>query len=403
MSFNFENQINEDVRISNLKLGQKNIQTPYWILNHTQRKTLIRGLNLISNSIPKIKMNEIVIDFKNQEDIDKILANQRKSDELKSKIIRNSRRESENIFQYRFKDNMKFSQNKLSKLLKIQAETEHLAVLTIPDPIIGKSGLIWEGIMTPIISEASAYIETGNVMTYMPMISLNQPIKVVKRKVQWLLMKKIEAIGFRATGSFHKRLETAMNIIKRRNSNVWVHLFDLAKKYSQISQLHLVPLVGVDTISLKKGYSRKSFSQPSTDTGDFPTPEGISLEIDEVNIDQPQTPSQPQDLFEGRALGFFTGNEQIKNYGHQLNCRCPICQRAHFSAEELIKLLSQQDRRALLHVHENIAFPNELNQIKIATNNNEIESYYKSKSLINLNRERISQRYPFFQEKEKLW
>lgn len=399
MSFEFEiNEIEGKIRVGQLRLGYKELTTPYWSIIQTERKRLIRGLNLIDYSIPSINMLEIIFDYKEQDEIRKLLSDNQLIEDLKNKIQRESRRDSENIFQFRSSSNIKLKSSDLNKLIKIQADSECLSVITIPDPIVGESGIIWESIMDSALKNAKNYVDTENAYIFMPIVSLNQPKKVVKRKIYWLIRKKVRAIGLRAVGTFIPRLQLATDIINKSKNDLWVHLFDLNKKYLQISQMHLAPLAGIDTISIKKGYARRRFPQKTIDTGDFPEPEGIPLDADIEAEDISESPGQPKDLFEGRALGFLSESEQISNFGHELNCSCPICRRAHYSADELIALLSQQDRKSLLQVHEYFAFPNELNSIQRAVHNNNIEDYFDSKTLINLNKKKIFQRYPLKQK-----
>jgi len=401
MSFEFEiNEIEGKTRVGQLHLGHKEITTPHWSIIQTERKRLIRGLNLIDYSIPSIDMLEIIFDYKSSDEIRDLLSNNHLKNDLKNKIQRESRKDSENIFQLRTSSDIKFKSSELNELIKIQAESECLSVITIPDPIVGESGIIWESFMDSALSNSQNYIDTGNCYISMPVISLNQPKKVVKRKIYWLIRKKVRAIGLRAVGAFAPRLQLATDIINKSRNNIWVHLFDINKKYLQISQIHLTPLAGIDSISIKKGYARRRFPQRTTDTGVFPEPEGIPIDAD-IEVEDLSEPSTlPKDIFEGRALGFLSETEQISNFGHELNCRCPICREAHYSADELIALLSQQDRKSLLQVHEFFAFPNELNIIQRAIHNNNIEEYYNSKTLINLNRNKIFHRYPIKKDSE---
>lgn len=393
MTFSFNNQINEEIRVSKLRIERSEVQTPFWILNNVERKKLIKGLNLINNEIPTLPFNEIVKDIGTQDEMYSYLGNPKLYSKFQDNIASECRRNTNNMLQIRRKDNIPLSSTHLNQILELQASIDPLSVLIIPDPIIGKSGLMWEMIMAPILGSAKSFVDTSNFKTFMPMISLNQPIKVIKRKVHWLISKQTPSIGLRAHGSFNKRLIAALEIIKQRKPDTWVHLFDLSKKYYQISNLHLSPLYGVDTISLKKGYSR-GFSQSRVeDTGDFPTPEGISLTVEASEEIPTYT---PKDLFESRALGFFSEDEQNDYFGHRLNCRCPICSRAHFSLEELTQLLSQTERKALLQVHENTAFPMELNKLVKATIDNQTEEYYKEKTLINQNLEKLSRIFSIF-------
>lgn len=394
MTFDFEIDASEGkMRSGSLRLGYTRIKTPYWAIIHTERKRLIRGINLIHQRPPSFKIHELVFDYRNQNDIQNVLSNNNLINRIINRIRLETREDSENILQFRTSNEIRFSSTQLRRIIQLQANSDRLSVLTIPDPIIGESGIVWEAIMDSALNFARDLVDTGNSETVMPTVSLNQPIKKIERKIYWLLNRKINALALRAVGSFSKRLQRVTEILNQGSINIWIHLFDLSKKYLQLSQAHLVPLSGIDTVSLKKGYPRGRIPQPTVDTGDFPTPEGVPLEVDEEIFELP-IEEQPHDLFEGRALGFLNSQEQISSFGHELFCRCPLCRKANYSVTGLIELLSQQDRKALLQVHECYAFPEELKAIQQAIINNEIRNYYESKTLINLNSEKIFNRFP---------
>ncbi len=395
-SFNLESTLGIS-REGHLRIGTANVSTPHWVMLNTERQSLARGINLLNNTQPNIEFNEIVIDYQNQADINAVLNNPHLTQNLESKIRNKSRNNTENIFQLRVPSDVQFSRDQLTNLIQLQVQVGRLSVITIPDPAIGHAGLFWENqIMPRALELAQEFVNTGRVNTYIPSVSLNQRQEVVERKITWLLNHHVPSIGLKAEGArAHNRLNVATEIINKSRYPVWVHLFDVPKKLlRQVSQIHLAPLAGVDTISIRKGKSRGRPPQAPLTTPDFPTPEGIPLDAG-VGGPTPPAPSPiRRDLFEGRALGFLSGNEQIHNFGNELMCRCPVCREAHFSVEELLELLSQPDRANLLKVHEYNAFPRELNDIQVAIHNNNLENYYNSKSLINLHRTRIREKYP---------
>jgi hypothetical protein len=383
----------DEVRVTRFRLGRKQFNTPYCGIIHTDMKKLIRGAGLINQRPPNVNLHEIVIDYGNQQSINTLFQNPQKINDLKRRIIRDTRSDIENLLQFRIKKGVVLSGHQLTELIRIQAETERLSVISIPEPIVGIFDNSWKNSMQPPLDKAIEACDIGLANIYIPIISLDQPISIVNGKIHWLIQKHVPAIGFRAVGTFARRLQRAIDILNQNEESIWVHLFDLQKKYLDISQVHLVPLLGVDTISVKKAFSRGGPPQTPIDITDFLTPEDIPLDAEEQSIETLRAPAIPRDLFEERALGFLSESQRIESFGHELTCSCPICHRAR-SIEVLQEMFSQLDRKALLQVHECVGFNNELNLIQQAIHNNDLNEYYEAKTLINEKREQISDRYP---------
>jgi len=388
----------EDSRSSILRLGERRFRTPYYCLIHTDMKRLIHGSNLIHQQIPRINLHEIVKDFSDQEKLDRLLSNIQLRDHLKRIIIKDTKSRTQNIFQLRFPNNIRLSGHQLKALVEIQAETEKLSVITLPDPVIRDASQLWENAMETGLREANKICETGLSYVVMPIVSLDQPITYVESKINWLINQDVQAIGLRATGQFSPRFRKATEILANSEQDIWTHLFDLKKTYLDVSQVHLVPLIGIDTISTKKIYSASMYhilrgSTSSIDNGDFATPVGIPLPEAQQQIRlRPRRP--PRDLFEGRALGFLSEQERLETFGHELNCPCGICRRAR-SMTSLVEMLSQMQRKSLLQIHETVSFSMELNQIQTAIHNNDLSDYYISKTLINEKIDQLSNKYHF--------
>lgn len=220
-----------------------------------------------------------------------------------------------------------------------------------------------------------------------------------------MLTHNIQSICLRATGQFSPRLRKAAEILKQNEEPIWTHLYDLKKKYLEVSQIHLAPLANIDTITAKKDYSASMLHisknvEADDKSSDFPTPIGVPLGV------KTKGPKKKviRDLFEGKALGYLTEKERIKSYGHNLTCNCVICQRTK-SIEELEKFLSGLDRKALLQIHETVSFSDELGQISKAIHDNELVNYYKNKKLVLENQKELMKKFPYIERTryKKLW
>ena len=393
MSFSFDNKINEDIRVSSLKIDGKEVQTPFWVLNNVERKKLVKGVGLFGAGVPQLPFNEVVRDVTQQDLLD-YLSDPESLMEFKKKIRRDCVGNTNNMIQLRITGKVNLSEQHLKQIISLQSDIDSVSILTIPDPITDATVYSerWESSMKSVMDTAQSLVDTADSGTFIPMISLDQRKKIVEKKVKWLVDRECLSIGFRAHGDFKRRLKSALEIIKLESPSTWVHLFDLGKKTSQISYLHLSPLFGVDTISLKKGYAHVP-SRPSgkVENADLPEPKepGLKRWVQ-------KKPELPKDVFENRALGFLSESERDESFGSELDCKCIVCTRANGSLYELTKLLSQVDRKAILQVHENTAFPIELNELTKATFDNQIRDYYMEKSLVAMNKERLAKDFSIF-------
>lgn len=385
-SFNIKEKSDQS-RTGILKLGLKDFKTPFYGLIHTDTKRLIHGSNLIKTDLPPINFNEIVIDHKG--DIKKT------SQIFSSRINNNYKSGVPNICQFRSSKNTYISKDELQEIVRIQSDSEKLSVITLPDPQINNFDNSWEKSMDYALKLATESYETGLTFATMPTISLDQRIELIEKKIQWLIKKDVKAVGLRATGQFSPRLLKATSIIKEKKESIWIHLFDIKKKYLELSQVHLVPLLTVDTITTKKGYPRTGYQRTlkyvqDEHSSDFPIPLGIPLEPDEPILKKKE---EYRDVFEGKALGFLTKNERIQELGHELTCNCPICSKTR-SIEELEGLLSRMDRKSLIQIHETVSYNDEFDKIKKAIHDNDLLKYYNKKILFKKNKNQISKKFP---------
>ncbi len=388
----------DNSRSCELRIGFRRFNTPSYGLIHTDMKTLIRGSNLIGNPVPPVNFHEIVIDLIDN-DITKY------KDTYKKRIEKNYRSDLINLCQFRFSSDITLSPSQLEELIKIQIDSEKLSVITIPDAILRDAGKPWLDGLNPSLEIAEEACETGISYASMPTVSLEQPIEYVEKKIDWLLTRNIQSICLRATGQFSPRLRKAAEILKKIEEPIWTHLYDLKKKYLEVSQIHLAPLANIDTITPKKYYSATMFHitksvEVDKKSSDFPTPIGVPLTV------KTREPKKKviRDLFEGKALGYLTEKERIKSYGHNLTCNCAICQKTK-SIDELEKFLSRLDRKALLQIHETVSFSDELSQISKAIHNNDLVNYYKNKKLVIENRKELMKKFPYLERTryKKLW
>ena len=278
-------------------------------------------------------------------------------------------------------------------LIRIQVNSEKLSVITIPDPILRDTGRLWSEGLNKAFDLASDACEMGISYGVMPTVSLDQPIAYVEKKINWLLGKNIQSISLRATGQFSPRLRKATEILNRIEEPIWIHLYDIKKKYLEVSQVHLAPLTSIDTITPKKFHAATIYhimksAKIDKKSSDFATPVGVPLEAKM----KPKKKIK-RDLFEGRALGYLSEKERIKSFGHELLCNCALCQKTK-SIDELEKFLSKLERKALLQIHETVSFSDELDQIRKAIHDNELVNYYKNKKLVIENRKELSKKFP---------
>jgi len=388
----------DDSRSCKLKIGLRRFNTPSYGLIHTDMKKLIRGSNLIGNLTPSVNFHEIVIDLIDN-DINKYKNKYNKS------IKRNYKSGLINICQFRLSSKISLSPSQLEELVKIQINSDKLSVITIPDSIIREAGKPWSDAMETSLELAGEAYETGISYVVMPTVSLEQPIEYVEKKIKWLLTKDIQSICLRATGQFSPRLRKTAEILKQHEEPIWTHLYDLKKKYLEVSQVHLAPLANIDTITAKKNHPATMFYIAKNVKGDekssdFPTPVGVPLEVKSKGSEKKVV----RDVFEGKALGYLTDKERIKSFGHELTCNCALCEKTK-SIDELEKFLSGLDRKALLQIHETVSFSAELGKISKAIHDNELVNYYKNKKLINENRKELTKKFPYLERTryKSLW
>lgn len=392
MSFNFENKSAiRTLRHSKLKIGNQTIETPHHIENHLEQNRLAKGFKLIEETKPKLLFNEIINDNLSERNlIDGIISDDDKTINICENIHKYIQKNQENFVHFRLSQKTELSRYELSKLVQMQVDIGLLSIITIPDPT-NSFNTNWEEGMKIAIREAKVGMETGRAKTIMPTISLEQPIELVEKKVNWLLNNNMPIICFRAHGKFPAKLHSATNLIVTQNENIWIHLFDLSKQFLYVSQLHLVPLVGVDTVSLRKprGFGSKASSK---ETGKFPTPEGVPLEVT-PSEKEVKTRAKDKYLFERDALGYMSESERTKQYGHELSCDCPICNRTK-DIDSFRELISRYDRKALLQIHEHVSFEQEMSLLKDSIRENEIYNYFGQKLFIRQKRKDLSKRYP---------
>lgn len=395
MSFNIDIKASIDnLRVSKIKLGRTEIQTPYCGFTHTELEKFKDGADFLKSQIPRKQIHEVIIDFGSDETFNNRLNNEKKKIHILRRMKYLSKDDQENICHFRLSPGIRISALQLCNIVAMQTHSKGFSVITLPDPIREMSNN-WIGSMDIALSEANDAIETGYGFTIMPTISLEQPNKIVEAKIEWLLEHGISAIGLRAHGTyFPQRLYKAINLLNQNEEPIWIHLYDLNKKFLNVSQVHLAPLAGVDTICTKKRYSYVEKPRKD-DKGDFPTPEKVRIELTEKEMERKKRVSQ-QDLFESKALGFFSEEERPMKLGHELYCNCPLCQKTR-GWDDFVNFLEQYDRKSLLQVHEYHGFSSELQMIQKSITENDLSSYYYTKSLIIEQRDKILERYPTFE------
>jgi len=397
MSFNFEvkNTI-ASLRQSTLKLGNVEIETPNYIMTHIETRRLTTGYNLVGSREPNPKLNELISDhIPDRLTAQRIFENSDEIEKLCNKLDNLTKSDRMNFVQFRLKTGNEISKYELCQIVRLQSDMNKFSIITIPDPTCSYNNS-WIDSMEAALYEAKVSQEVGTSELFMPTVSLAQPLLDVEKKISWLIDKQVPSIGLRAHGPhFPETLHKSTNLITQSDNPIWIHLFDLSKKYKNVSQLHLAPLTSVDTISLKKKHGYSSSKKNIMD-GLLPTPENISLEPTAREIEEQKVRKIKRSqrfLFEQLALGYISINERTKWIGHELSCTCPICKKTK-DIDTFRIYLSTHDRSALLQVHEYTGFNQEMLAIRKNIRDNDISEYFRQKILVKRHRRKLSKRYP---------
>lgn len=378
-----------------LNINGITIETPRMGLNHTERGYLRRGEGVLRSGIKQnIGIHEIVSDQK----IDK---NTRFDNNALNALINSlrdkSRRDIPTIIQFRISNKI-INQNALRFLINAQIGANCSDIVTIPDPTLRSFNQVWINYIENAIRYVTDHFETGRFVNFMPVLSLNQGKRVLLQKVNWLLSRNIDAIGFRMTGSGKKYINSLVEVINAKENDIWIHLSDVKKSWYGISESHIDTLYGIDTIIKRKAYKYGAFfmarQQSSVASrGLMPTPVGIP--IPSTQIQQPIIPPiiKNKNIFESSYLGFINPRDIRNNFGINLSCNCPACRNAR-NINELVRQLTASYGRGILEVHNSFNANREFVNIRNSIDNDEVQIYFNQKRFIQDNLNSIQERFP---------
>ena len=400
MNFKFREKEGElgEPRTAELELETVTLETPVNIHTHSEVKNHQKGYNILPARRKDIKIQECILDLGSQDQVDREFGS-KYSYQLKERIKALSKPRMRNILHVRFNPKkVQLSPTQVLNLVKSQKADSQLSMITIPDPIRDFNE-DWKKSLTKSIEYAKHSIETGHKAAFMPSVYLEQPKNIIKAKVEWLVEQDIHALAFRGTGKdIHLKVTMAENIIRESEKSIWLHMFDVSKKiFLEISHSHLLPLLGIDTISTRKSFSFSSETKAKDDGsgGDFATPTGIPFKTQQTTKTTNQRLNR--DIFEGEVLGFMNTDEIKHTFGDVLGCTCDLCKQMG-SITNLDESLSSPNRSALVQVHETHSFLGEFRNIQQSIKDNEVTEYYKEKSMIDNNIIMLKEYYPVLKE-----
>jgi hypothetical protein len=395
MSFDFDiEHDNNGARMGKIKISNNIIKTPKMGLNHIERQYLRKGEGVIRTSKTQdFNLYEIVSDLQVDKNTrtDKIAFQK-----LIESIKRKSRKNVPTITQFRL-NTKSFSQRILRFLINAQIEADCSEIITIPDPILRTFDQTWRNYLDDAVIQTRNHFGTGKLVNLMPILPLRQGKRVLLQKVNYLLSKNIETIGFRMVGSGKKYLNEIIENINSQENDIWIHLTDVSKSWNGISEPHINTLYGADTFIKRKAHRNTaiflSLRQTSVASrGLMPTPVGITIPTIRT-----QTTIHPivenKNIFESKYLGYINPNDIIADFGPRLICHCPVCRNA-ISVDKLKRQLIASYGRGILEVHNYFNANQEFEKIRTSIDNDNVQNYFIQKRFIQNNLNIIQVRFP---------
>jgi len=142
-----------------------------------------------------------------------------------------------------------------------------------------------------------------------------------------LLKREIKALGFDMKGGFYYQALRSIEAVKKKNSELWVHTFQVppkirfARSLLRCSEGMMLPFFGVDS------FNRWVVPPPP-----------VPLTKDKIN------------MFDATNWGVFKRKEWVHEYGARLSCACPMCNKGKlptFFLGEVLTVLG----RSKVHDH----------------------------------------------------
>ena len=161
----------------------------------------------------------------------------------------------------------------------------------------------------------------------MPVLAPGTDKVEFEKTLDAVLKHESKLIGFDVKGGFYYHALRSLEEAKRKNSGLWVHVFQVppkirfARSLLQCSEGMMLPMFGVDS------YNRWVVPPPP-----------VPLTKDKIN------------MFDPTNWGVFKRKEWNKQYGGKLSCTCPMCNKHRlptFFLGEVLTVLG----RSKIHDH----------------------------------------------------
>jgi hypothetical protein len=388
-----------------LDIGNKRMIGPIRSLPHNDFFHYKGGHELLGNKAPSLPFMELVRDFDKPHiaDLDKSLVKNTEYD----RALANRAKDAPVFSVPRVHPQIRISRSNLVKIVEYQANIERASVISVPDPGRRWYDNLWERTMEAGMVAAYILRPSREFEVVMPIISLDQPIEYVEKKVNWLIEKEINAIGFRVASNYGPRLIKAVDILRNHREeeirDIWIHLTNLSKQMKNLSQPHLSVLARVDTISTYKFNPKiarilaaRGKEPDKTDAlWDVPNePSKVSVNKSLAKPTNKKKRRPPKgDFLDRDLLAYLTDSQHISSINHGKECQCRLHQNCCKDENMLKHYIGSDNRTKIIQVHDMHASNREFEAIQRAITESTLLDYFKGKSRVILEKSEVKKRF----------
>jgi hypothetical protein len=161
----------------------------------------------------------------------------------------------------------------------------------------------------------------------MPVLAPSSDVNEFDKTLRLIQRREPKALGFDMKGGFYYHALRSLELIKRKQPELWIHAFQVppkirfARTFLRCSEGMILPLFGVDS------YNRWVVPPPP-----------VPLTKDKIN------------MFDSANWGVFKRKEWGREYGQRLHCTCPMCDKRRLQTFYLGKVLTVLGR-SKVHDH----------------------------------------------------
>jgi len=191
----------------------------------------------------------------------------------------------------------------------------------------------------------------------MPVLSPTDNADNLQKALKPLMKREIKALGFDMRGGFYYQALRAIEELKKKNPELWVHVFQVppkirfARSLLRCSEGMMLPFFGVDS------FNRWVVPPPP-----------VPLTKDKIN------------MFDATNWGVFKRKEWTHEYGQRLTCNCPMCNKQRLPTFFLGQVLTVLGRSK---VHDHYSQREELLALSSHVKRGNVKSFVSHKKYPN--------------------